>query len=88
MTKLSAFFKSINGHPRIGPSHISLYAALVEMWDVEGYKEPFLVKRADVMSLAKVNSISTYHKLLKDLVICGCIRYEPRRDRKGSLIYL
>ncbi len=81
---LSKFFQSVSSNPRIGPSHVSLYAALTDLWYEGGCLEPILIKRADAMLKARITAPSTYHRLLKDLVDGGCISYEPRFDRKGS----
>lgn len=88
MTMLSDFFKSVQDNPCIGPSHVSCYAALLEISRLHGYQMPVLVKRSDVMVIARINGISTYHRLIKDLVKSGCIKYEGRFDRQGSKVYL
>ncbi|SFH38030.1 hypothetical protein [Pedobacter insulae] len=85
---LSEFFRAIQNNPCIGPSHVSFYAALIELQKEKGYKEPIVIKRIEVMSMARIAGISTYHRLLKDLVAGGYIRYEARFDRKGSRVYL
>ena len=88
MVRLSNFLNVIQHDPRVGPSHISLYVALIGLWYERGCKIPILVKRSEIMPLAKIGGASTYHKVLKDLVEIGCFRYEPGFDRKGSRFYL
>lgn len=84
---LSGFMERINANPMVGPAHISLFVALLELSKIYGASN-ILVKRAEVMPLARIAAISTYHRILTDLVAWKCIEYEPRFDRKGSRINL
>lgn len=77
------FLISAQEHPRLGSTHISLYAALVGLYLEQGGGEPLPVKRCEVMVLAKI-SPATYHKCLRALVECGFLVYYPCPDPKGS----
>lgn len=71
------------------PTHISLYLALFLSWKQNNFCEPFPVYRKDLMALARINSIATYHKCIKDLSNMGVIGYLPSYNyHQGSLIYL
>ena len=84
---LSGFMERISSNPIVGPAHISLFVALLELSKLHGGCE-LRVKRADVMPLARIAGISTYHRILNDLVDWDCISYVPKFDRKGSRIRL
>lgn len=84
---LSNFLRTAYHDPRVGPSHISMYVALLQLREENECREPITVKRTDVMLLSRIGAISTYHRILRDLVEQGYIRYEGRRDRKGSKVY-
>ena len=85
---LSGFFKLTEHNPFLGPSHVSLYVALVELAKLQQFQEPLIIKRPEVMKLARIRGIATYHKVLYDLVEGGCIKYYPSYTRNGSVIYL
>jgi hypothetical protein len=80
------FIFRVGDHPQLGATHISLYAALVGLFQLRG-EEPVLIKRGQVMALAKM-SPATYHKCLRALIECGFLVYYPCPDPKGmSQIY-
>lgn len=86
---LARFMFKAAGNPRLLPTHISLYLALFWSWKQNKFCEPFAVYRKDLMALAHINSIATYHKCLKDLSGMGVIAYLPSFNYyQGSLIYL
>lgn len=85
---LSYFFSAADRDARIGPLHISLYAAILQLWIENGGRQPIVFKRESLMSLSRIAGTTTYHRVLGDLVEHGYIGYEGRYDRKGSLIYL
>jgi hypothetical protein len=69
-------------------THVSLYAALFASWQDCGYTCPFNVNRRQLMTFAKIASIATYHKCIKELDSLGYIKYLPSyHPKKGSLIY-
>lgn len=71
------FYASVVQEATIGSSHISLYMALYQLWSRNQWASPILIKRSEVMRLAKFGSSATYHKCLKQLIEIGCIDYEP-----------
>jgi hypothetical protein len=40
---LTGFYEAIEGDVRIGATHISLYMALLQQWNIVGGKNPFLI---------------------------------------------
>ena len=86
---LSDFFNAIAHDPRIGASHISMYCALWQ-WRYTGQKtHPILFQRMDLMRMAKISGLGTFHKCIRDLHELGYIHYYPSYDhRKKSKVYL
>ncbi|HEU5365459.1 MAG TPA: hypothetical protein VFU62_08000 [Hanamia sp.] len=89
ISELTRFFSAIAEDPRIGTTHISLYMALFQFYNLNGFQNPVLITRSSVMKVAKINGIATYHRCIKDLQECGYILYEPSFNSAiGSKIYL
>lgn len=86
---LYGFMDLIGEDHRIGPSHISLYMAILHLYRQQKYEMPVSVYSRDLMKQAKISAIGTYHKCLRDLKEAGYIQYIPSYNRVfGSLIYL
>ncbi|MBB1287036.1 hypothetical protein HRH25_21820 [Flavisolibacter sp. BT320] len=63
--------------------------ALYQLWSQSNWASPIMVKRKEVMRLAKIGSSATYHKCIKQLIEIGCIQYEPSPNpARKSKIYL
>jgi len=77
MEQLLHFLTSAEKDNRLTPTHLSLYLALYSTWHRQ--KCPLIIKifRKDLMLLAKIASIATYHKKLQQLVSYGYITYRP-----------
>ena len=89
LPELTAFFRRIRDDSRIGPVHISLFMAIIQFWKENDYKSPICVFGHQLMSLAKISGVATYHKSIHQLEEYGYIRYEPSYDRfVGSSIYI
>lgn len=81
---LNNFFRAIAQDPVIGASHISIYCALHQLCDDEGAA---YFTSAEVMKLAKVSGLGTYHKCIRDLHQQGYICYRPSYNhRKKSRV--
>jgi hypothetical protein len=88
LPELYLFYKAIASNPRIGPTHISLYMALFQQFNQNGFRNPVAVTRKKSMELAKISGNATFHKCMKDLVACGYIDYRPSFNPFGnSLVY-
>lgn len=75
--QLTNFFQAIKEDNRIATSHISLYMALFQLWNESDFNSPVSFTRQELMELAKINGIATYHKCIKDLNNFGYIKYTP-----------
>ncbi|RTE54132.1 hypothetical protein EHW67_09425 [Arenibacter aquaticus] len=86
---LNAVFQLFSKDSRLNPSHISLYMALFQYWNLNRFPESFLVDREETMSLSKIGSKSTYHRCLSNLNDWKYIAYQPSYNRfKGSRIMM
>ena len=74
---LTDFYETIDDDPRIGVTHISLYIALLQRWNLNNCENPVAIARSDIMKAAKINSRSTYNTCINDLKNYGYIRYFP-----------
>jgi hypothetical protein len=72
---LNRFLLAVAGNPKILPSHISLFSAILSFR--EGGINSFNVSRSKLMRLSKLSSTATYHKCIQDLIIFGFISYKP-----------
>lgn len=87
--ELTSFYEAIKEDPRIGTSHISLCMALFQLYNLNGFKNPVSINRRQVMEVAKISGVATFHKCIRHLDEFGYIRYEPSFDaRVGSEVYL
>ncbi|MCV9926320.1 hypothetical protein OIU83_01545 [Flavobacterium sp. LS1R49] len=85
---LSDFFEAIKKDERISIVHIGLYAALLQFRADNGFINPILVYRSEIIAIAKIYSPKTYHKCMRQLNEYGYIRYEPTHNKyKRSKIY-
>lgn len=85
---LSDFFSAIENDPRIGITHIGIYAALLQYWSEHHFENPVHVFSYDIMRIAKVSASTTFHKTIRELSEYGYIKYEPSFKRnKGSKVY-
>lgn len=79
----------VGDDPRIGPTHISLYLAVLHYYRKQEFQNPVSVFARDLMKQAKIGSSRTYHGCLQDLKELGYIKYIPSCNPfLGSLIYL
>ncbi|GAB2793457.1 hypothetical protein GCM10027275_42980 [Rhabdobacter roseus] len=79
--------KEAEKDPRIGPTHIGLYAVLVGRWANLPAPGPLKVFARDVSSRAKMGC-STYYRLVRELAVGGYLKYEPSYDpKRPSRIY-
>lgn len=74
---LTGFFNKINNENAINPTHISLYLALFQCWNVNRFKNPTGISREEIMKASKINSKATYHKCMKELEALGFMEYMP-----------
>jgi hypothetical protein len=77
MEELSVFYRAIMDDCRISATHISLYMALFQCWNLNCFKSPVIFNSRKIMPMAKISSRATYHKCLNDLAAFGYIKYIP-----------
>jgi hypothetical protein len=66
---------------RLKATHISLYMALFCFRNNFDYYMPFRISRANIMRMAKIRSIATYHKCMREMSEFSYIEYIPSFDR-------
>ncbi len=88
------YIKHLNGvyqqfvkDSRLNPTHISLYMALFQFWNINRFPDVFFIHREEVMQMAKIGSKATYHRCLRNLDDWKYILYMPSHNPyKGSQI--
>ena len=78
--QLSSFIKMATLHKHLLPSHISLYSALLLIYQKGGFANPFRISRRELMKLSSIRSFTTYHRRLAELIDFGCLIYSPSFD--------
>jgi hypothetical protein len=77
---LTDVFEKMDALPDCSPFHISLYIALFRFWNQNRFVNPLSVYRTDLMKAAKIGSVNTYGKCLKQLDSWKLIRYFPSHN--------
>lgn len=86
---LTGFYDRIQEDNRLNPTHISLYLALFQFWNLNHFQNPISISRIEMMRLSKISAYGTYHKCIKELQEFGYIEYLPSfNPYKGSLVNL
>ncbi|RYZ20662.1 MAG: hypothetical protein EOO10_23030 [Chitinophagaceae bacterium] len=86
---LTTCYKQMSEDARISATHISLYMALTQEWNLTGGKNPFPINREAIMKAAKINARFTYNKCINNLQEYGYIKYLPSSNSfRQSIIYL
>ncbi len=75
--ELTSFYAAIRDDHRIGTTHISLYMALFQFYNLNLFSNPINITRTSLMEVAKISGLATYHKCIKDLHDFGYILYIP-----------
>jgi len=86
---LTGFYEAIEDDVRISTTHISLYMALLQQWNLAGGKNPLSIERDIIMKAAKINARYTYNKCMNNLQEFGYITYLPASNPfSNSTVYL
>ena len=86
---LSGFFNKIVNDTDLNPTHVSLYMALFQSWNINRFQNPISITRNEVMRISKIFSKATYHKCVNELHQKGYINYVPSHNPfKGSLVWV
>ena len=87
ISHLNGVLRKFSDDDKISSSHRSLYLAFFELWNQKRFPKRIMVNSKQVMSLAKIRSRTTYHKLLRELKTRGYLQYHPSNNpQTGSLI--
>ena len=85
--QLTEAMSKMSDDDRLNPSHVSLYIALFQFWNMNRFKSPISVTRNDVMRVSKIGSNSTYHRCITDLHKWKYLEYLPSYNPfKGSKV--
>ena len=82
--ELTSFYSAIRDDHRITTTHISLYMALFQLYNLNQLRNPVNINRKAIMELAKISGLATFHKCIKDLNDFGYILYKPSYNRSIS----
>ena len=86
---LTGFYDKIQEDNRLNPTHISLYLALFQFWNLNRFRNPISISIFKFMKLIKFYDFLSYHKCIKELQEFGYIEYIPSfNPYKGSLVNL
>lgn len=86
---LSNFLERAKLDERILPSHLAVFTAIHHLLAKTNNENNVKITRKKVMQLAKISSISTYHRCLNELVMYNYIFYTPSFDHyEGSEVIL
>jgi hypothetical protein len=86
---LSYLISRVASDQRLKPTHISLCVALCHAWATNRFKQCYNVSRRQLMRLSRIQSKSTYHKAISELVEMGYISYRPSyHPMEGSKVSL
>jgi hypothetical protein len=86
---LTGFFDKVIQDRHLNPTHISLYIALFQQWNVNRFQNPISITRDEMMRISKIASKATYHKCMRELNEKGFLKYEPSFNPfKGSMVIL
>jgi hypothetical protein len=77
---LVKFLNQAKSDRRLRPAHISLFTACYCLLIAEGANNKVKITRKKLMVLAKIGSISTYHKYIAELAQFEYIIYKPSYD--------
>jgi hypothetical protein len=86
---LTAVFERFNKDQRLNPSHVSMYYALFQYWNVFRFCNQFYVQREEIMQASKIGSLKAYHKCIRELSQWNYILYVPSHNPyRGSQVKL
>lgn len=87
--QLTAVFEKFTKDDRLNPTHISLYLALFQYWNLSRFSNTISISRNEIMQLSKIGSKVTYHKCIKELHYWSYLEYCPSHNPfKGSTVMM
>lgn len=86
LTEVTERFKTDD---RLNSTHISIYYALFQYWNLFRFRKQFFVQREEIMQASKVGSLTTYHRCIRELSKWNYITYLPSKNPlKGSQVMM
>ncbi len=86
---LTGFFDKVIQDRHLNPTHISLYVALFQQWNINRFQNPISITRDEMMRISKIASKATYHKCIRELNDKGFLKYDPSfNPYRGSMVFL
>lgn len=87
ISQLTEAISRFSDDERLNSTHVSLYLALFQFWNLNRFKNPISINRSDAMRVSKVGSKTTYHRCINQLDEWGYIKYFPSNNPlRGSLV--
>tara|TARA_R110002020_G_scaffold475381_2_gene709810 strand:+ start:654 stop:932 length:279 start_codon:yes stop_codon:yes gene_type:complete len=87
--KIENYLDRIVKEKGLKPSRISVFIALLYLWNEQKCRNPFQISRKKIMKLSGVKSIVTYHTSISELKDRGIVEYRPSYHPKlGSRVKL
>ncbi len=77
---LNAVCRRFAADPSLNPTHISLYLALFQVWNISRFAAVIYINREELMKLSKIGSANTYHRVLLQLHKKKYIVYYPTNN--------
>jgi hypothetical protein len=89
ISHLTGVMENIANDQNLKPTHISLYLALFQFWNLNRFANPISINRGDTMRISKIGSNATYHNCMTQLNEWGYLKYVPSHNPfLGSLVYM
>jgi hypothetical protein len=86
---LTAVLEKFTIDNRLNPTHVSLYLALFQYWNLNRFKNPISISRQEIIGISKIGSKATYHKCINELHCWGYLTYKPSHNPfKGSQVIM
>jgi hypothetical protein len=87
--ELNPLLLKISADQKLYPSHCIYIITLFRAYQKQNYITPYQISLRKLICLAKIRSITTYHKCIIELVSLGYILFELSYDSlTGSDVYL
>lgn len=71
------FFALASEDPTMACSHVSLYFALQNEWELQHFPEQMIIERERIMLAARIAGRATFQKCIHDLHDAGYVIYIP-----------
>jgi hypothetical protein len=79
-TQVAHFFDLVEKDYRLTPFHISIYWALLHVWNKKHFAESFLISKNEILCLSKIGSEHTYYKRVTELHNWGYFECIPGKN--------